>query len=193
MTTKFVSSYLHGSDAVPLTRQILITQGIDAEGNTDVSIANLDDLAMPISIAAAETASNGVLRMNGGSVSEVVKSIASCKKLPTPLSKQKKGDVYSDSRSIEKDCEIVLQNYFLSKKARIVEDSIDQDGWTTVRTGLKPAADTPPTAQEVSNLPDFYKFQVKERKLKEWQSQKNRNNAAQSEVLEMAKRRRFQL
>ena len=156
-----------------------------------IAAGNIDDLKSNVmNIPDSETATS--LRIFSGSEKLVNQNISNDQKLPVSLSKSRKNLSYSDSRKAEVDAAVYLQNFFLSNRDEVQQELAESDGFTVVKSGFRPA----PEASNIlsrSGLSDFYKFQVKEKKLQDWRAEKSRKAAAESEVAAMTKRRRFQL
>jgi hypothetical protein len=98
---------------------------------------------------------------------------------------------YSESRGLQPEVESFLFDYFNSVRSNKETDpAVDSDGFTKVRTGFKAAEKT----QRKSDLPlDFYKFQLKERKIKEWRQSQAERESSVVAVESLRKRQRFNL
>lgn len=191
MTTKILSCNLFGINPLPLRRQtVLMTRGSAAAGS-QLAVGNMDDLARNERCeSVSDTAAS--VRFFEMSSEDVIQELTTSEKLPTSLSKLSRKSLYSDSRHLEIESTIFLQNHFLTSQSETVDDVPDSEGFVVVKSGFKPPSEAPKDSS-VSFRPDFYKFQVKERKMKEWQAEKSRKATAECDVSTMAKRRRFQL
>jgi len=195
MSTRFISSCLHSNEGIPLTRQKLVTENIAGSISFEYSVTNVDDLiyGAPIS-CEGETPqiahARGVCRISATSLDDAVQQHMRLRSLPESIAKLSK-QVYSDSRALEFSYAVELQSFFLEVSSTHQETS-DPDGFITVTSGYKPAM-AHDVAISATGLADFYKFQLKERKLKEWQTQKSRKLSAERDVVVMAKRRKFDL
>ena len=103
----------------------------------------------------------------------------------------------TDSRKLEQESEAFLFDYYAMKATlpSQTQDAVDADGFILVRNDTKKSM---ANAKKIK-VPDqrlesdFYKFQLKERKLTEWKQQKAEAEKASEQVGNMRKKRRFDL
>lgn len=103
-----------------------------------------------------------------------------------------KMNAYSESRGLQEEVEAFLVDFFINRHAQTIsEPTVDADGFTIVRSGLKVAL---VDAKAVPDLPlDFYKFQLRERKMKEWRDAKSEVDLSKQSLGYLKKRQRFNL
>jgi hypothetical protein len=98
--------------------------------------------------------------------------------------------LYSDSRALEISSHAMLRDFYSKGEPSLSDNGPDSGGFTVVRSGYKP---TSTRFEESIGLSDFYKFQLKDRKIKEWTNEISSRLSAAKCVESLAKRRRFAL
>jgi Ribosomal RNA-processing protein 7 (RRP7) C-terminal domain len=97
--------------------------------------------------------------------------------------------VYADSRLLEAKVLSFFESYAVLKDSKIVEP--DSDGFMPVTNGFK--SDKQNSTETELTLVDFYRFQHKERKLRDWELEKSISEDSSKIVADLKKRKRFEL